>query len=94
MSSFSSGLNQLLGHACLYFGFSWLELVALGLSRTQFWAQLGHFEGISGLLWKLLYARKPFSDAGFVGAGDGNRTHTLLTGLRILRSRIRKSARH
>jgi hypothetical protein len=41
-----------------HFGSSWLELGTFGFSRTQFWAQQGHFESISGLSEKRLNLRK------------------------------------
>ena len=47
----------------LYFGSSWLELDRVSFSRTQFWAQQGHFGGISGVLGKRLNLRKYFTDA-------------------------------
>jgi hypothetical protein len=54
------------------FAQSWLELVALGLARAQFRAQLGYFEGFLRLMLKRLDARKPLSDTGFVGTEGGN----------------------
>jgi hypothetical protein len=68
----------------LHFGSSWLELDRVSFSRAQFWAQQGHFEGIFGYCGRRLNARKPFSDADLDGTEGGNRTHTPLTGPRIL----------
>jgi hypothetical protein len=47
----------------LYFGSSWLELDTVSFSRTQFWAQQGYFEGISGLSEKRLNLCKCLTDA-------------------------------
>ena len=48
---------------CLYFGWSWLKLVTVSFSRTQFGTHLGYFEGISRMFGMRLDTRKSLSDA-------------------------------
>ena len=63
---------------CSYFGWRWLGLDTLGFSRAQLGTQLGYFEAICGLFWKLVNAGKPLTDAGFgvVPGAELNRRHT------------------
>ena len=61
-----------------YFGSSWLELDTVRFSRTQFWAQQGHFEDISGLFERRLNLRKCLTDAALEvvpGGGIEPSTH-------------------
>lgn len=49
-----------------------MEMVAPGLARAQFWAQLGYFEGFMRGMIEKVDARKPLSYMGFVGTEGGN----------------------
>jgi hypothetical protein len=61
-----------------YFGFSWLELDTVSFPRTQFWAQQGHFEGISEVFGKRLNLRKCLMEAALeVVPGGGIEPSTL-----------------
>jgi hypothetical protein len=65
-------------HFCLYFGWSWFELVALRFSRTQLGTHLGYFEGFLRVLGRRSNLRKSLSDEGLElvpGGGIEPSTH-------------------